>query len=120
MSVTLPELAVPREPAREKPTPRVEPLEQPDSIHLSADHVPDELLPLMDDVLRITNELFPGKATVTVMFDPEYPLDEFTVIEAPVRGDVVEVVDRRLEWHRRVVKLSPLCSTLALTLDFQE
>ena len=120
MSVTLPELAVPREPAREKPTPRVEPLEQPDSIHLSADHVPAELLPFMDDVLRITNDLFPGKATVTVMFDPEYPLDEFTVIEAPARGGIDEVLDRQMEWHRRVEQLSPLCSALAITLDYQE
>jgi hypothetical protein len=74
----------------------------------------------MADVVRVTQELFPGRVSVQVVTDPEYPQDRFTVIEAQTRGNVVDVVDRRAEWHRRVAGLSPSCSALRLTLDYQE
>ena len=85
----------------------------------SATRAPD-LSSLMADVERITQELFPGIVSVQVMHDPEYPQDGFTVIEAQTGGTTEEVVDRRAEWHKRVTRLSPHCSTLRLTLDYQQ
>jgi hypothetical protein len=82
--------------------------------------MPADLSTLMAEVMRVTQELFPGHVTVQVMTDPEYPQDRFTVIEAQASGDIADVVDRRAEWHRRVARLSPSCSALRLTLDYQE
>ena len=147
MSLTPPELTVSREYQSETPTPRVETrasrlglcpdrLDDNDPVGTESrptlgDETRDEceelpavsadLAPFMSDVLRITGELFPGNATVYLSRDPEYPEDgDCTVIEAPASGSVKDVVDRRLEWHRRVSRLSPICSALALTLDYQE
>lgn len=81
---------------------------------------PIDLPKLMADVFRVTEELFPGEVSARVMSDPEYPEESITVIEAQASGHPEEVVDRRVEWHRRVSRLSPYCSTLCLTLDHQE
>jgi hypothetical protein len=81
---------------------------------------PVDLPNLMADVFRVTEELFPGEVSARVMSDPEYPQERFTVIEAQASGSPEEVVDRRVEWHRRVSRLSPYCSTWCLTLDYQE
>jgi hypothetical protein len=82
--------------------------------------MPADLSSLMAEIVRVTQELFPGYVSVEVMTDPEYPQDHFTVIEAQASGNVVDVVDRRAEWHRRVARLSPSCAALPLTLDYQE
>ncbi len=81
---------------------------------------PIDLPKLMVDVFRVTQELFPGEVSARVMNDPEYPEEHFTVIEAQASGPPEKVVERRVEWHRRVSRLSPYCSTLCLTLDHQE
>ena len=62
----------------------------------------------MADVMRVTQELFPGDVSVHAMNDPEYPHDRFTVIEARASGTIEEVVGRRAEWHKRVTRLSPI------------
>jgi hypothetical protein len=81
---------------------------------------PSDLSGLMADVVRITQELFPGAVSLDVIDDPEYPQDRFTVIEAQASGPVEDVVQRQAEWHRRVLRLSPSCSALRLTFDYRE
>ena len=89
--------------------------------HKPATATPSVDLPsLMTDVFRITQELFPGEVSARVMSDPQYPQECFTVVEAQASGPPEEVVDRRVEWHKRVSRLSPYCSTLCLTLDHRE
>jgi hypothetical protein len=99
---------------------RVQALEERLETNRPASEMAVDLSSLMADVVRVTKELFPGHVSVQVMTDPEYPQDRFTVIEAQASGKVVDVVDRRAEWHRRVLGLSPSCSALRLTLDVQE
>ena len=79
-----------------------------------------DLSDLMADIIGITQELFPGAVSTYVLDDPEYPQSRFTVIEAQASGPVEDVVERRVEWHRRVSRLGESCSTLRLTLDYQE
>ena len=99
---------------------RVQALEERlDANHARVAPAPD-LSSLMADVVRVTQELFPGDVSVQVMNDPEYPHDGFTVIEARASGTIEEVVDRRAEWHKRVTRLSPHCCTLRLTLNYQQ
>jgi hypothetical protein len=81
---------------------------------------PSDLSGLMADVVRITQELFPGPVSLGVIDDPEYPQDRFTVIEAQASGPAEDVVQRQAEWHRRVLRLSPSCSALRLTFDYRE
>jgi hypothetical protein len=97
---------------------RVQTLEERLDLNLATAAAPVDLPNLMADVVQITQELFPGEVSARVMSDPEYPQDRFTVIEAQASGPPEEVVDRQLEWHWRILRLSPLCSTLRLTLDY--
>jgi hypothetical protein len=99
---------------------RVQALEERLETNRPASELAADLSSLMADVVHVTKELFPGHVSVQVMTDPEYPQDRFTVIEAQASGQVVDVVDRRAEWHRRVLGLSPSCSALRLKLDVQE
>jgi hypothetical protein len=75
---------------------------------------------LLADVVSITQELFPGEVSAYLLDDPEHPQGRFTVIEAQASGAVDGVVERRAEWHRRVMGLADSCSTLRLTLDYQD
>jgi hypothetical protein len=79
-----------------------------------------ELSSLMAHVFEITRELFPGEVSTYVLDDPEYPESRFTVIEAQASGRVEDVVERQVEWHRRVSQLGESCSDLRLTFDYHE
>lgn len=120
MTVTNADAANPPEPSVALLERRVQALEEwIEANHASTTRTAD-LSSLMADVVRITKELFPGAVSVQVMYDPEYPQQGFTVIEAQASGSIEQVVDRRAEWHKRVTTLSPHCSTLRLTLDYQQ
>jgi len=120
MTVSNAELAVPLEGVVRRLEGRVQALEERLEPNRSDREMPADVSSLLADVTRVTQELFPGHVSVHVMTDPEYPQDRFTVIEAQASGNVVDVVDRRAEWHRRVARLSPSFADLRLTLDYQE
>lgn len=65
------------------------------------------LASVMDDVRRITNELFPGKCEFTNEFDPEYPQDCYVVVNVEARGEPKQIVDRSCQWSERLRQLSP-------------
>ena len=79
-----------------------------------------ELSSLMAHVFEITRELFPGDVSTYVLDDPEYPQSRFTVIEAQVSGPAEDIVERQVEWHRRVSRLGESCSDLRLTFDYRQ
>ncbi len=79
-----------------------------------------ELSSLMAQVFEITRELFPGEVSTYVLDDPEYPQSRFTVIEAQASGPAEDVVEREVEWHRRISRLGESCSDLCLTFNYQE
>jgi hypothetical protein len=62
---------------------------------------------LKDDIIRITQEFFPGPVSIELMNDPEYPDDSFHVVQAEATGDIRDIVARRLNWHRRIGELAP-------------
>lgn len=67
---------------------------------------PELPLGLLDQVRRITQEIFPGKCEFTSEFDPEYPDDRYLVVNVEATGDIKEIVDREGMWHVRVQELS--------------
>ncbi len=75
---------------------------------------------ILGDVIELTKELFPGVVMVDVVRDPEYPETRLTVIEAQTSEPAKEVVDRQLEWHRRVALLGKSCDHLCLSFRFEE
>lgn len=76
--------------------------------------------PWRDDVVRITKELFPGEVTIKLMNDPKYPADWFHVVEAEASGEPHAVVQRQIEWHRRMREVSPELRDLAISLAVPE
>jgi hypothetical protein len=78
-----------------------------------------DLPSLFAQIVDITQELFPGRVSMYVQDDPEYPQDRYMVIEAKASGSPEDVVERELEWHRRVVRVHDSCSNLALTFNYQ-
>ncbi len=120
MTVTNAEAANPPEPSVALLVQRVQALEERIEANRASTMRAADLSSLIANVVRITQDLFPGTVSIQVMNDPEYPQDGFTVIEAQASGSIEQVVDRRAEWHKRITRLSPLCSTLRLTLDCQQ
>lgn len=66
-----------------------------------------EIQGIEDDIVRITEELFPGKVSIGIMSDPEYPAESFPVVQAEATGETREIVARRMTWHQRIRELSP-------------
>jgi hypothetical protein len=66
-----------------------------------------DLASVIEDVRRITQELFPGKCEFTHEFDPEYPEDRYVVVNVEASGEPKELVDRSGEWHRRIEQVAP-------------
>jgi hypothetical protein len=59
-------------------------------------------LPCIPEILRITEEMFPGPVSVETTCDPEDPDVKFVVVNVSYHGDVKRAVDKRIEWHQRV------------------
>ena len=66
-----------------------------------------DLARVMNDVQKITQELFPGKCDFTNEFDPEYPDDRYVVVNVEASGEPKELVDRSCRWSERIRQLSP-------------
>ena len=75
---------------------------------------PPDIQQLKDDIVRITQELFPGEVSIEIMSDPEYPDDSFHVVLAEATGEIRDIVARRVRWHRRIGELS---SSLVLPIS---
>lgn len=61
--------------------------------------------PLLDRILEMTAELFPGKAILRQDVDPEEPSMVAYVVEVDATGELEEIVDRQMEWHRRMDRI---------------
>lgn len=79
---------------------------------------PSNLNELAPEVVRITQELFPGRVSIREVNDPEYPLDSYAVVEAEATGTIEEIEDRRIDWHKRMSELSESCRLLSLSLTY--
>jgi hypothetical protein len=66
---------------------------------------PSELA-VIEDVRRITQELFPGKCEFTSEFDPEFPSDRYVVVNVEASGDLKEIAERGCIWDERIRGLS--------------
>ncbi|HUY33129.1 MAG TPA: hypothetical protein VMV69_10135 [Pirellulales bacterium] len=56
----------------------------------------------MIQLMQVTQDLFPGPVKVKLMCDPEVPSDPFVVFKVESKGEPKEIVDKQLEWHRRI------------------
>lgn len=59
------------------------------------------------EVVEITQELFPGPFEVWPESDPEAPATPFLLLMVHAKGDAQQLVQRRLDWHRRVAEFLP-------------
>jgi hypothetical protein len=66
---------------------------------------PYDMAAVMPEVLRITQELFPGPCELTHESDPEYPKDRYVVVNVEAAGDFKEILDRECVWHGRIRQL---------------
>jgi len=62
---------------------------------------------MIEKIIAVTRNLFPGEVTFQPEFDPDAPQHRFLVFTVSVRGEAQEVVDRRCQWHRQVQQLRP-------------
>jgi hypothetical protein len=60
---------------------------------------------VIDDVRKITQEIFPGKCEFTHECDPEYPEDRYVVVNVEAKGEPKELVDRSCLWDERISQL---------------
>lgn len=60
----------------------------------------------MLEVLRVTQEMFPGGIRVEQFIDPDDPYVEAVVIRVRTADSPPEIVSRRLEWHERISQVS--------------
>jgi hypothetical protein len=65
-----------------------------------------DLTSVIDDVRKITQEIFPGKCEFTHEYDYEYPEDQYVVVNVESSGEPKELVDRSCAWHKRIGELS--------------
>lgn len=66
-----------------------------------------DLASVIDDVRKITQELFPGKCEFTHEFDPEYPDDRYVVVNVEASGEPKELVELSCRWSEQIRQLSP-------------
>ncbi len=79
-----------------------------------------DLAALMGQIAEITKDLFPGSISICVQDDPDYPQDRYTIIEVEVAAPVANILERRGQWHRRIVQLSGSCRNLRLRLRYPQ
>lgn len=70
----------------------------------TADHAPSQSLP---EIVRITEEMFPGPVFVEMECDPEDPDVTFLVFNVSYSGDLKVAIDKEIEWHRLVSRFQP-------------
>lgn len=58
--------------------------------------------PAIADVLAITSEMFPGKVEIELEHDLADPDEVMVVLNVSSDDDVESVIDKQIEWHRRV------------------
>ena len=58
----------------------------------------------LTEVVRMTQELFSSTVAVEVMSDPEVPGESWTILTVEPTGDPKDLVQRRSEWHQRLVR----------------
>jgi hypothetical protein len=58
--------------------------------------------PLLERILAMTGELFPGPAVIRQDVDPDFPDDTALVMEVEASGEMDSIADRQIEWHRRM------------------
>ncbi|QDU31907.1 hypothetical protein ETAA8_70690 [Anatilimnocola aggregata] len=52
--------------------------------------------------LRVAREMFGNEPSIEVLVDPEMPEFPFLVVTVKGAGTTAELLEKRLEWHRRV------------------
>lgn len=68
---------------------------------------PTPVVAALDRIMDLTAELFPGPAVLRRDFDPDFPNDQWLVMEVEATGTVREILDREIDWHRRLDSLDP-------------
>lgn len=70
---------------------------------------PTDFNEVIPEIIRITNELFPGTASIELDDDSEEGGELFTIINVTASGDPKEIVERRCRWHDLVSAICPSC-----------
>lgn|SRR5487761_1834629 len=73
---------------------------QPTAVTLAATDV-------VQKVVEITRQIFPGSVSIEPSHDPEYPQDEFIVLTVEPSGEIDELLERECQWIQRVADIMP-------------
>ena len=87
-----------------------------EQLELKIESDKSELDPRIEDVVRITAEMFGSDPIVEVDSDPEEPEFPFVVFNVKYSGNSQEVLDMRKKWHRKVRNLQPGSSSIRLSV----
>jgi hypothetical protein len=72
---------------------------------------------VVDQVVEMTRQLFPGPLSVKTSRDPDDPRDEFIVLSVEAEGDVSDILDRECQWIHRVAAAVPGLGKFRLSVD---
>lgn len=70
-----------------------------------------------DSPIEATRKLFPGDLEISTEFDPEYPGQEFTILQVGAEGDVDSIFDRESQWVAMLNQLAPGVRGIRLCID---
>jgi hypothetical protein len=76
----------------------------------TADEKSTDLSVLTPEIVRITQELFPGEVSIGVVDDPENPQIRLNVVKARATGPVEEVGQLAKAGHKKLAELVRRCS----------
>jgi hypothetical protein len=66
-------------------------------------------------VLEVTREMFPGPVSAETGYDPEWPEDRWITFNVEATGTFKEIIDREIEWNRRIMPMvSPSLDVVSL------
>ena len=73
--------------------------------------------PDLTEILRMSQELFPGPISVEAMSDPDAPGESWSVLNVESAGAPHEIVNTQCEWHERLARQFPAAvSTVRLSI----
>ena len=73
------------------------------------------LAPYIKEVIGITQGMFPGDPVIRVVTDPDCPEEQHVVVEMPYPDGHPNLLESRLEWHRRISALGVPAGDLKLS-----
>jgi hypothetical protein len=81
-------------------------------------HAADPTAEELSTILAATQQFFPGEVTIATEWDPEQPIETYTVLHVRAQGAVRSIVERRCQWVKAIADIAPrLRGKVRLSID---